>query len=379
MKNKKIYLDYNATSPLLKEVEKEILRAIKNHQLLPLNPSSIHFYGREGKKLINQTKQKLKEFLNASNAEVIFTASASEANNLALRGFRDNAGNRAKSIIISAIEHSSVLKTAQLIAENLFVVRVDANGVIDLNHLQEILQTAPKPVLISIIFANNEIGTIQPIKEIAKLSIEHNAYFHTDAVQMVGKQMIDFDDLNVDMLSLSAHKFGALQGIGALLIKKGMHLDSIITGGGQEKNYRSGTENMLGIFSLLKALEALSSFSMPDTLRNYLESEIAKKAPETIIVAKDATRLPNTTCLIMKGINSTETLLINFDLKGIMVSSGSACSSGKIEPSHVLKALGYSDVQAKSAIRVSIGKYTTKKEIDQFINAWVGEYSKVLV
>lgn len=373
--NKKIYLDYNATSPLLKQVNK----AIKKFDFAPLNPSSIHFYGRIGKKILNEARAKIKQFLKAENAEVIFTSCATESNNLAIKGFLDTNGSKAKSIIISAVEHSSILKPAEKVAQNLFTVKVNENGVIDLNHLEEILKIAPKPALISIIYANNEIGTVQPIKQIAQFAIENGAYIHTDAVQMVGKMPINFDDLNVDMLSFSGHKFGALQGIGVLLIKKGIHLDALLNGGGQEKFLRSGTENVLGAFSILKAFEVLEKSKYPNSsLRDYLEESIKKHAPKAVIVAKDAARLPNTTTVIIPNITSIETLLINFDLKGIMLSSGSACSSGKIESSHVLKALGYSDAMAKSAIRISTGIYTTKKEIDYFLKAFMVEYEKSL-
>jgi len=361
-KNKNIYLDYNATVPLKEEVAEIMAEVAK----LPYNPSSIHSFGREAKKLIEEARNEVAKFSGAENAQVIFTSSGTEANNMAINGIKD-----ISAVIVSSIEHVSVLKPAE--DKKAFVIPVDENGVIRLDALRRILENVDGKALVSVMLANNETGVIQPIKEIAELVYRNGGYIHCDAAQALGKIKLNFNDLNVDMMTISAHKLGGPQGAAALIIKKGLVVAPFVKGGGQESGYRAGTENVAAIVGFGKAAE-LADEIKPD-LRDWLESEIKSYAPDAVIFGQNVARLPNTS-YIAAGKMPSETQLIAFDLSGVAVSSGSACSSGKVSISHVLLAMGVSKEQAAMAIRVSLGKETTKEEISRFLEIWKKNYDK---
>ena len=346
-----IYLDYNATAPLRPEVE----AALDKVSGEALNPSSIHAQGKKARKLVEEARGKILNFINAE--ALIFCGSGTEANNLAL--------HQRDKVIVSAIEHDSVYKSPRKIGE----IKVDENGIVDLNHLQELLTSEFYP-LVSVMLANNETGVIQPIKKIAKIVHQHGALLHCDAVQAFGKIPINFKELGVDLLTLSAHKVGGPVGAGALVYKKEIEIKPLMFGGAQEKNKRPGTENVAAIIGLAALTEIKNQQS---DLRDYLETEIKKIAPEAIIFGEKFLRLPNTTCLSMPGVESM-TQLIHFDTNGICISSGAACSSGKVEVSRVLKAMNAP--YATCAIRVSTGWKTTKGEIDQFIQKWAEIYQR---
>jgi len=338
-----IYLDYNATAPLRPEV------VVRVSELLsaPANPSSAHSFGREAKKHLEDARRTLAEAISAFPNEIIFMGCGSEANATALRGF---AGRR---VLASATEHSSVLSHAQ---EKL---PVDASGILDLTALDAAL-AGGSPALVSVMLANNETGIIQPIRAIADICKTHGALLHTDAVQALGKIPVDFTALGVDMMSIAAHKMGGPVGAAALVVRQDLAIAPLLTGGGQELRRRAGTENVAAIAGFARAVE-LIDLTHIQQLRLWLgamESALQK----TAIFGKAATRLPNTTCLAIGSI-SQEVMLMKLDIAGFAVSAGSACSSGRIEPSHVLLAMGVEKSLAGSAIRISGGWNTTEAEI----------------
>lgn len=361
-KNKTIYLDYNATTPVLPQVKKAVLAAMEQ----PFNPSSIHAYGREGRKIVENARKQLMDAVKADGAQVIFTSSGTEANNLAITGCK-----AAATLVVSSIEHPSVLKIAE--THKAWLIPVDERGVVSLTALEKMLACLEEKPLVSVMLANNETGVIQPVKEIAQLVYRHGGYMHCDASQALGKIPLDFTELNVDMMTLSAHKCGGALGAAALIIKKGMVLNPAQIGGGQESGYRAGTENVPAIAGF--GVAASHAATVSSELRDYLEREIATIAPDAIIFGKGAERLPNTSCIALPGM-SGETQLIAFDLAGVAVSSGSACSSGKVGISHVLLAMGVDKTLAASAVRVSVGQGTTKEDIDAFLNVWKRNYDK---
>lgn len=363
----KIYLDYNATSPVGKKVA-EVMAGIMAQ---PLNASSVHNYGREAKKHIEDARRKIAKIAGVEGAQVIFTGSGTEANNLAIKGFRD-----ANTVEVSTIEHASVIKAAE--DKKPTYIPVDKNGVVRLDALEGILKHTSGKVLVSVMLANNETGVIQPIKEVVKLVLAHGGFVHTDAVQAFGRIPVDFNDLNVDMMTISAHKIGGPQGIGALIIKKGLHLSPQILGGGQESGYRAGTHNVAAIVGFAAAAvynSRLEGGNYSSHLRDYMEKKLKSIAQDITIFGEDVARIPNTSCIVMPGMKA-ETQLINFDLEGIAVSAGSACSSGKVEASHVLLAMGVDKEKAATAIRVSVGPETTREEIDRFVEVWKRQYER---
>ncbi|MCD6035821.1 MAG: cysteine desulfurase [Rickettsiales bacterium] len=372
------YLDYNATAPLHPKVAK----AVTSLWAEPLNGSSIHAYGRKAKSVMDDARRHVaalvgKDTSNDPNGiQVIFTASGTEANNLAIRGLK------VVSRYVSGVEHPSVLKTAQSLADGDFrMIPVDKNGIVKFDVLERMLTTRKGKVLVSVMLANNETGVIQPMAEIAALARRYGALVHTDAVQAAGRIPLDMAALGVDMMTLSSHKLGGLQGAAALVIRKDLALSAQLIGGGQELGFRAGTENIPAIhgFGTIAALaekerEALSK--KLELYREALETAIHSISPEAMIVGKDAPRIPNTSCIIMPGVKA-ETQLIHYDMQGLSLSAGSACSSGKVEVSQVLKAMGYRDEEAACAIRVSLGRATTEEDIVRFADAWQALYRRL--
>jgi len=357
------YLDYNATSPLLPEAAAAITSALGDFG----NPSSVHGFGRKARASVETAREAVAALCDAQAQDVIFTSGGTEANALALSGLAK--GMNCTAVLASSAEHMSVL--AHVAEENL--IPVNPQGVIDLNALEQRLKAAKPPVLVALMLANNETGAVQPVAQAFELARKYGALLHCDAVQAAGKIKIDFDGLGVDTLSLSAHKHGGPKGIGALIVRRGLTLHSQMPGGGQERRRRAGTENVLGIAGYGAAAAAVSKLldAAPRirALRDQLEAVVKRECPTAQIYSAQVERLGNTSCVGLPGV-SAETQLMRLDLAGVAVSSGSACSSGKIAPSHVLTAMDVGAAEAKCAIRVSLGWNTTESEITQFIEAW---------
>ncbi len=353
-----IYLDYNATAPLRPQAYARMQELL----VIPANPSSVHSLGRTAKKHLENSRKIIAEALSAWPNEIIFTASGTEANNTALSGFPE------RRLLISAAEHSSVLRHPMVTTDNL--IAVDENGIINLSDLEARLAENPQPALVSIMLANNETGVIQPISEIAAICKKYGALLHTDAVQALGKIPVDFSLLGADMLTISAHKCGGAVGAAALVVKNNLVIKPLLSGGGQELGRRAGTENIAAIAAFAEAVAAIDLGDMQN-LRLWLdEMEKQIQAKGGIVFGANAQRIPNTSCIAMPDIGN-EVQLIDFDLKGYAVSAGSACSSGRIEKSHVLLAMGVPAELASCAIRVSIGWNSTQSEIQNFTEAWL--------
>ncbi len=355
-----VYLDYNASAPMIAAAKDAVVAALD----VAGNPSSVHGAGREARKIVDHARRAVADMVGGDAERIIFTSGGTEANNLALNGLDDVV------VLTSAVEHPAVIE-ARLDARR---IPVDGNGVIDLAALEDMLkacQDAGEKVLVSVMLANNETGVIQPVAKAALLAREYGAKIHCDAVQAIGRMPVDMGQLLVDMVSVSAHKFGGPKGVGALAIASGVMLVPQIRGGGQEKYRRGGTENVAGIAGLgAAALQVKDRCAAADDIkakRDRLESEILAHAPEVVIASRDAARLGNTSCLILPGMPG-ETQVMAMDLAGVAISSGSACSSGKVRESHVLKEMGV--LEPGSAIRVSLGPETTNEEIDLFIRVW---------
>lgn len=361
-----IYLDNNASTAL----EPSVSKAMQEVMQQPLNPSSTHTLGRKAHGLLESARAKIAKLANAKDCHVIFTSSGTECNNLAINGLS------GYKILVSAIEHPSVLKTAK--NSGCVVVPVTKEGVINTEALAKLLAQEKGKYLVSVMLANNETGIIQPIKEVVRIAHQHGALVHTDAAQCFGKISVDMEELGVDMITISAHKFGGPQGAAALIAKKTVPLHALIIGGGQEQSFRAGTQNVAAIHGFGVAAEIALNAQTQDveTLRDRLEAELQAFSPEVKIFGQNISRLPNTISVTMPNVVA-ETQLIHFDLNGIAVSAGSACSSGKIEISHVLRAMGVEDNIAKTAIRVSLGKNNTISDIEAFIFAWKQLYRKV--
>lgn len=363
-----IYLDYNATAPIKPAVVEAVTEALRATG----NPSSVHGFGRGVRKRIEDAREQVAALVDCTPAELVFTAGGTEANNQALQG----AGRRV--IIVSAIEHPAVLRTAEGCAEKLIVLPVDGDGVLVMAALDEALAAHGPEALVSVMLANNETGVIQPIAEIAARARGAGALVHCDAVQAPGRIPLSFGALGVDMMSIAAHKFAGPKGIGALVVRAGSMIAPLIHGGGQERGRRGGTENAAGIvgFGVAAALARgdLERAAEITALRDRLEARLRETEPAVQVFSAAAERLPNTSCVTMPGVQS-ETQVMGLDLAGVAVSAGSACSSGKVEPSHVLRALGAADEISGCAIRVSIGWATTEDEIDRFLSAWRALYA----
>jgi cysteine desulfurase len=326
------------------------------------NPSSVHGFGRRARKRVDDARAALATRIGAKVENVVFTGSGTEANALMLA----NRGERR--LVVSAIEHDSILKPA--VAAGADTINVDRNGVVDLDHLKTLL-TDGRPALVSVMLANNETGVIQPIAEIAEIAHADGAVLHVDAAQAIGRIPVTLDALGADFVSVSGHKFGAPQGVGALIAAKSPEIVPLLQGGGQERNRRAGTENVPAIAGLGAAVAALepTEAARIASLRDALEQRLAAADPSTIVFGAAASRLPNTLCFAA-GEKSAETLVMAFDLAGIAISAGSACSSGKVKPSHVVTAMGFERDVASRAIRVSLGRDNTAADIDAFFSAW---------
>jgi cysteine desulfurase len=363
-----IYFDHNSTTMPLSCAIEEYNRLSQ----FALNNLAIHQMGRYAENIVEQSRKDIKNSLNANNFDITFTSSATEASNLAI------FGSNEQNILISQIEHAAIYN-CQPNNKNRTLINVNKDGIIDINHLSEILSKQPDGNFITaIMLANNETGAIQPIKEIAKLVHQHNGIILCDIVQAFGKIDIDLEDLNIDMATISAHKIGGLQGVGALLSKKNINIDPIIFGGGQENNKRAGTLNIAAISAFASACNQINHKlnNNIEQLRDYLELKITEIAKEDIIIfSKNAPRLPNTSFFATKNCPS-HTQLIHLDLNNICVSSGSTCSLGVLSKSRTLQAMKVSSDFIDCAIRISLGHNNKKKEIDQFIKIWQEIYQK---
>ena len=345
------YLDHNATTPLRPAARAAMLKACD----LTGNASSVHAEGRAARAALDDAREVIAHRLGVLPGMLVFTSGGSEANNLALKGAA------VERLILSGIEHPSVIEAAKASGKSVELAPVARDGVIDLDALR-IMLPGP-PTLVSVMVANNETGVIQPVREVAEIARERGALVHSDAVQAFGKMPLSLSVLGADLMTVSAHKVGGPAGIGALVVRDGVALSPLIDGGGLEMRRRAGTENLAGAMGFAAAVaEPINDLKL---LRNRLEAALEG----TIIFGRDQPRLPNTTCFAVPGMNA-ETLLMGFDLDGIAVSSGSACSSGKVARSHVLAAMGYPADVTGAAIRVSLGWTTTEADIDAFIAVW---------
>ncbi len=357
-----IYLDYNASAPMRPEVSAAVAAALAETG----NPSSVHGFGRDARARVEAARERVAALVRAEPAEIAFTSGGSEANALAL------LGAQRPRVLVSAIEHDSVLAT---VAEA-ELIPVDGNGIVRLDALEtmlksDMLKADRRPALVSIMLANNETGAVQPVAEAAALAHAHGALIHSDAVQAAGKIGIDFHALGVDCLTLSGHKLGAPQGVGALVVRQGTALAAQHRGGGQERGRRAGTENTPGIVGFGVAAELATAgradFARLAVWRDRLEAGLMAQGAR--VFARSAPRLANTSCVAMPWVAS-ETQVMALDLAGFAVSAGSACSSGKVKPSHVLRAMGASEAEASSAIRISLGWDTKADHIERLIEAW---------
>jgi cysteine desulfurase len=366
----RIYLDHNATTPLLPEVIDRMTGALREEFG---NPSSVHHFGQQAKAAIDEARTDVATLLGAEPSEVLFTSGGTESDNIAIRGAAEalEATGR-RHLIASSIEHEAVLNTLKAMAKRGWrttLLPVDQTGIAAPDALRAAL--ADDTALVSVMHANNEIGTIQPIAELARIAHDRGALFHTDAVQSAAKLPISVRSLGVDMLSISAHKFYGPKGVGALWIRRGLRVLPLLTGGRQERSRRAGTENVAGIVGMGVAAQ-IARGKMADestrlsALRDRLEAEILAAVPGTAVNGAREPRVPNTTNVSFDRVEA-ESLLIALDLEGIAVSTGSACSSGTLEPSHVLKAMGFNAHRAQNSIRFSLGASSTDAEIDRVI------------
>jgi cysteine desulfurase len=341
------------------------------------NASSIHWFGQEAKALIDEARQQVARLINAEVSEIVFLSGGTEADNFAIRGIAESQKSNGRHIITSRIEHHAVLHTCKDLEKQGYEITwlpVSSDGLVDPGDVRNAIR--PDTILISIMHANNEIGSIQPLEEIGRIAAEADVYFHSDGVQSTGKIPVDVRRLNVDLYSISAHKIHGPKGVGALFIKKGTILKPQMTGGGHERNRRSGTENVPGIVGFGEAArlarEELSA-EMPRVaaLRDRMETELESRIPSIHVNAAKAPRLPNTSN-IMVDYAEGEGLVISLDLKGVAVSTGSACSSGSMEPSHVLTAIGKTPDEAHGSLRISLSSMTTDEDIEYLISTLPG-------
>jgi cysteine desulfurase len=366
----RVYLDWNATTPLRPEAREAMAAAWD----LPGNPSSVHAEGRQSRRLVEQARTSVANAVGAEPRNVIFTSCGTEANALALTpGLRRASGLPVQRLVISAIEHASVLSGGRFPIEAIATVGVTSSGVLDLDRLRRAIEGGP-PALVSVMLANNETGAVQPVKEAAEIVHSAGGLLHVDAIQALGKISFDFNAMKADLVTLSAHKIGGPKGVGALVLAEGvLGLEPLLRGGGQELGHRAGTENVAGIAGFGAAVKAAMGALARDAvrlegLRNRLESGL-RQTPGMIVFSGDVPRLPNTTLFTVPGLKA-ETAVIGFDLAGVAVSSGSACSSGKVQPSHVLKAMGFGPELAQGAVRLSLGWATSDADIDRCFEAW---------
>jgi len=366
---RRIYLDYAATTPTHPEVVKAMLPYFTD---VFGNPSSIYSYGQEAKGAIEEARVKVADLIGARREEIVFTSGGTEADNFALKGVAFANESKGNHIITSAIEHHAVIETCKFLEKRGFRITylpVDEYGLVDPGDVKKAI--TDKTILISVMQASNEMGTIEPIVEIGRIARETGVYFHTDAVQVVGHIPVDVTELEVDLLSMSAHKLYGPKGVGALYIRKGTKLIPFMHGGGQERKWRASTENVPGIVSLGKAVE-LAQQDMGEEaerltyLRDQLIKGLLERIDHTRLNGHPLNRLPNNVNVSVDYVEG-ESMLLNLDLEGICASTGSACSSSSLEPSHVLLALGLSPEQAHGSLRFSLGKWTNEEEIERVL------------
>jgi len=364
-----IYLDNNATTPM----RKEVVEAMTPYFLEDYgNASSIHWFGQEAKAAIDEARQEVAQLIGAQSTEIVFLSGGTEADNFAIRGLVESQKEKGRHIITSQIEHPAVLNTCKDLEKRGFEVTylpVTSDGLLSPLQIHDALRS--DTILISIMHANNEIGTIQPIDEIGQIASEAGIYFHSDGVQTTAKIPVDVKTLGVHLYSISSHKIHGPKGIGALFIKKGTPLRTLLTGGGHERNRRAGTENVPGIVGFGQATrmarEGLAEeMSRVSRLRDDMEARLKATIPDMQVNAENAPRLPNTSN-VMIDYTEGEGLVISLDLKGIAVSTGSACSSGSMEPSHVLTAIGKTPDEGFGSLRISLSALTTPEEVDRLV------------
>jgi len=366
---KKVYLDYAATTPC----DPEVSEAMQPYLFDKFgNASSIHAYGQEAKAALENSRQIIGASINAKPEEIIFTSGGTESDNTALLGVSYALEKKGNHIITTAIEHHAVSAPAQFLEKRGFKITylgVDSDGLVSLDEFKKAI--TDKTILVSVMHANNEIGTIQPIAEIGKITREKGIYFHTDAVQTFGHIPIDVDRLNIDLLSLSAHKFYGPKGVGALYVRKGTRLEPFLRGGDQERNRRASTHNIPGIVGLAKAMEICNQkmedeIKFQSALRDRLIKEIPLRIPQVKLNGHPAKRLPNNVNFSIKFIEG-ESILLSLDMLGIACSTGSACTSSSLEPSHVLLAIGLNHETAHGSLRITLGRWTLERDIDYLL------------
>jgi cysteine desulfurase len=366
----RVYLDWNATTPLRPEARQAMAAAWE----VAGNPSSVHAEGRQARRLVEDARAAVAAAAGARPQDVVFTSGGTEANALALTpGLRRGAGEPVRRLLVSAIEHTSVLSGGRFSPETIATIAITGSGLVDVDHLRGLLADGP-PALVSVMLANNETGALQPVGEVADIVHEAGGLLHVDAIQAFGKIPFDIKLMKADLVTLSAHKIGGPKGVGALVLAdEAQGLEPLLRGGGQELGRRAGTENVAGIAAFGAAVRVSMTALQGDAarlqaLRERLEKGL-QQTPGMIVFSEGTPRLPNTTLFTVPGLKA-ETAVIGFDLGGIAVSSGSACSSGKVQPSHVLAAMGFSRELAQGAVRLSLGWSTSEADIDLALQAW---------
>lgn len=375
-----VYVDYAATTPMMQEV----LEAMLPYQRQFFgNPSSVYGAGREAKKGLEQAREKVADAIGAQPSEIIFTAGGTEADNLALKGSVARLDGRRRHIITASTEHHAVLHAAEWLEKQGYRVTflpVDRDGLLDLQALEAAL--SPETVLVSVMLANNEVGTVQPLSEIREIvRAKSRALIHTDAVQALGKIKVDVDELGVDMAAFSAHKLGGPKGVGALYVRKKTALEPLAHGGGQERGMRSGTPNVAGIVGFGEAAQISVKELDYQTdrlgaLRDRLQASILERIPQVQVNAPGAPRVPGTVSVCITGVEG-ESLLLMLDSKGVAASSGSACASGSLEPSHVLLAMGIPPEQAHGSLRLSLGRDSSEEDVEAILGALTGTVERL--
>jgi len=367
---RKVYLDNNATT----QVDPIVVEAMASFYLENYgNASSVHGFGQKAKAAVEEARESVASLIGAEPREIVFTSGGTEADNLALKGIAARYGSRGAKIITAKTEHPAILRTAELLEQRGFRVSyldVDSSGIISIEDVEQ--EIDDDTLLISLMCANNETGTIQPLEDIAVLARERGVFLHTDAVQGVGKMALDVTTLKVDLLSLSAHKFHGPKGVGALFVRDGVELEPVMLGGSQERKRRGGTENVPGIVGLGRACqradECRESFqALASELRGRLETGFTERIPDIVINGAEAKRLPHVSNISFKGVQG-ESLLIGLDIEGIAVSTGAACSSGSVSPSHVLTAMGLPAETINGAIRFSLGRMSAEEDIKYLLD-----------